>query len=172
MRPLILHEDIFMLTDYEACFPSFHSTHSFSTFYFISKIAFLFGKLSEKLYIPNCVKNTLSLLSQIFFSFPSYVKPVHEKKIVLKSSSKTQKSHQSWQIQASHSPVLPLTSGCGSALSAQRPLGSAAYLCLECGKALACGNHPEGLDEKQKCHLKCQYASQHVNKPPRGLPSG
>lgn len=137
MRPLILHEDIFMLADYKACFPSFHR-ENFSTFYFISKIAFLFGKLSEKLYIPNRVKNTLSLLSD-FFPFPAMSSLFMKKKIAPKSSSKTQESHQSWQIQASHSPVLSLTSGCGSAQSAQRPLGSAAYLCLECGKALTCG---------------------------------
>lgn len=103
---------------------SFVSRGKLQYFLFHFQDCLLFGKLSEKLYILSCAKNTLILLSELF-PFSGMSSPFM-KKNELKSSSKTQKSHQSQETQASHSPVLPLTSGCGSGQSEQRqkPLGT------------------------------------------------
>lgn len=107
-----------------------------------------------------------------FFSFPSYVKPVHEKKNCSKIEFKN--SEKSSVVADTGKPFscavfdirVWLSPKCSKASrQCSLPL-------LRVWQGLDMWNHPEGLDEKQKCHLKCQYASQHINEPPSDLPSG
>lgn len=143
---LILYKSIFLLTNCKAYFLSFH-TENCSIVYFIFKISFCLGNWVKSSIFPM-VPRIRRACWQISF-LPSYVKFSPERKKMLQNLVQKLRKAFSHRRQASHSSVMTLTSGRGSAsgIKRQKPPGSTAYLCLECVKDLTCDTIQKGLDE-------------------------